>query len=371
MKFKPVLWKKAKADGTRHIKIYIGKDRKKDYYPLNTYVYTDKIGNDYMNWIDGRIANAIEINIKIREALDRFQHLHLTNPGASISEIKNLYDKKDHLDFYSFYEDQFELKKKKISPGTAKSYGQLFGSLRAFSPKLGFEKINYEFLSRYEGFLKESGLQQTTVYRRMKTLKMYVNEAFRMGKIKTNPFHTYKLKDGKANRTFLDKSSLEKIINPKKELNIYESIARDKFLFQCYTGLSYSDLVSLRWSEIREGIIYRERIKTNEPLLIPLIPEAQKLLKKQKKIKGVDLIFSKISNQKYNEFLHAIELKAELTKPLTSHVARHTFATLALDSGVSMAVVSSILGHTNIRTTQIYGKITKSLKEEEMKKLKF
>jgi len=368
MTIKPVLWYKKKSDGTKHIKICLIKDRDKDYYSLNIYTYADKIGSDYMQWIDGRVSNAIHINLKIKEALDKFQLLYLQNPNISIKEIKELYDSEPINDFYEFYENQLDLQKKKISKSTIKTYGQLKESLKSFSPKLGFEKIDYEFLSRYEGFLKESGLRQTTVYKRMKIFKMYVNEAFKMGRIKANPFQSYKLKDGTSNRTFLDKVSLQKIVDCDK-LNKYEDEVRKKFLFQCYTGLSFSDLISLRWSEIRDNAIYRERIKTKEPIIIPLIPEAQQILKNQKK-EG-EYIFSKISNQKYNEFLHCIEDRLEFSIPLTSHVARHTFATLALDSGVSIAVVSSVLGHSNIRTTQIYAKITKRLKVEEMQKLRF
>lgn len=368
IKIKPFLWKKRKGDGTRHIKIYIGKDRDVTYLPLNIYVCCEDLGNDYAQWTPKTVANHIIINSFIRDVMDKLQHLIIMNPEKSILEIKDLYAKKGKEDFYAFYDDQFELKKKKISPETAKSYNQLLASLKEFSPQLGFEKINYEFLSRFEGSLKEKKLQQTTVYKRMKIFKMWVNEAYRMEKIKTNPFHSYKLKDGKSNRTFLDKQALDKIRTENK-LNNYESEARTKFLFQCCTGLSYSDLIDLKWSEIRGNIIYRERIKTKEALIIPLIPEAVEILERSPKDRPN--IFKRISLQKYNEFLHSIEAKCTLAIPLTSHVARHTFATLALDAGISMAVVSSILGHTNIRTTQIYGKITKSLKEQEMKKLKF
>lgn len=366
--FKPMLWNKAKSNGSRHIKIYISENRKKDYFPLKIFVHADKISNNYMNWIDGRVANATHINIKIKEALDRFQHLDLKHPNISIKEIKELYCQKEDSSFYDWYQKEFELRKEKVRSGTAKSYGQLTECLKTFAPDLQFEQINYEFVSRFESYLNTKGLAKTTIYRRMKTLKMYVKEAFRQEKIRKNPFDNYKLRDGKSNRIFLDKKSLDKIVKCKT-LTKYEKEARTKFLFQCYTGLSYSDMISLKWSEIRDNSIIRARLKTDSPLIIPLIPEAMNILKGLKR--RDEYVFSKISNQKYNEFLHAIEARLELPIPLTSHVARHTFATVALESGVSIAVVSSILGHTNIRTTQIYAKITKKLREEEMKKVNF
>ena len=127
-------------------------------------------------------------------------------------------------------------------------------------------------------------------------------------------------------------------------------------MFQCYTGFSYSDFAKFDFErdvENRNGkyIIADRRKKTNEDYYIVLLSPAMKILKKY------NFKLPVISNQQYNIMLKVAAQYAKINKRITTHVARHTFAVFALNNGVSMEVVAKMLGHSNIKTTQIYAKV--------------
>jgi integrase len=120
---------------------------------------------------------------------------------------------------------------------------------------------------------------------------------------------------------------------------------RDCFIFQCYTGLAYSDMASLTIDDIKEDVITKSRAKTDVQFVIPVLPVAKQILERYNYQLPV------ISNQKYNQWL---KLLGELiNKPtLTSHIARHSFATLLLNSGVDMKTISRTLGHSSMKVTE-------------------
>lgn len=113
--------------------------------------------------------------------------------------------------------------------------------------------------------------------------------------------------------------------------------------------------------------IFIKRKKTDVMSYIPLLPIPIQLIGKYQNTKNADLIFSTYTNQKTNEYLKEIAEVCDIHKNLTFHVARHSFATLALSYGVSIESISGMLGHTNITTTQIYAQITKQKIGDEMR----
>jgi site-specific recombinase XerD len=151
---------------------------------------------------------------------------------------------------------------------------------------------------------------------------------------------------------------------------------RDIFLFACYTGLSYIDLYNLSLKNIRKGYdnlqwVYVKRHKTNILSNIPILPAAFSILKKYKKQKNVNRIFPMISNQKMNKALKEISHLCNFNKKLTFHSARHTFATtVTLTNGVPIETVSKMLGHNNIKTTQLYARVIDSKISSDMLKLR-
>nr|WP_321414758.1 site-specific integrase [uncultured Allomuricauda sp.] len=141
---------------------------------------------------------------------------------------------------------------------------------------------------------------------------------------------------------------------------------RDIFIFSCYTGISYIDIVGLTKSNIVIGLddkpwIMADRVKTGTPFKIPLLDQAKKLIEKYQehpRTQGSDAILPRLSNQKLNSYLKEIADLCGIKKNLTFHMARHTFATtVTLSNGVPIETVSKLLGHTKLATTQIYSRV--------------
>ena len=131
---------------------------------------------------------------------------------------------------------------------------------------------------------------------------------------------------------------------------------RDVFVFQTYTCLSYTDLKDFDATKIQEvknmKVYMGKRAKTDQPFTIPLLPPALAILKKYKTELPI------ISNVKYNEYLKVVAQAAGIDKPVSSHWARHTGATLLLNGGTDMRIVSKICGHSSTRITeQVYAKL--------------
>ena len=154
---------------------------------------------------------------------------------------------------------------------------------------------------------------------------------------------------------------------------------KDIFIFSCYTGLAYIDVIQLTPEEIHLGTdgnhwIISSRQKTGSPLRIPILPKAWVIMDRYKnypRSKYNGTIFPVISNQKLNSYLKEVADLCNITKNLTFHLARHTFATtVTLSNGVPIETVSKMLGHTSIKTTQIYARIVDAKISEDMGNLR-
>ena len=195
-----------------------------------------------------------------------------------------------------------------------------------------------------------------TVHNYHKVLRVYLDEAVRHGLLASSPYAQFKERRGPRTSTIRYLTDDERGRLEAADLTGPLDKARDLFVFCCYTGLSYSDMAKLRPQDIETGgdgrrVIVDQRQKTGAPYRITLLPPAIAILDKW----GGTLPM--MSNVKYNYFLKIVATAAHIDKRLTSHMARHTFATWALGRGVSMVVVSKMLGHSSLATTQLYSKV--------------
>lgn len=211
-----------------------------------------------------------------------------------------------------------------------------------------------------------------TAMKTMKTLKTVILYGIKLGVIHSNPYLGVKLHLEPVDRGFLTEEELQSII--KKDFEIDRlGFVRDLFVFSCFTGLSYIDVKKLKADNIvtLNGIewIKMAREKTSTPVSVVLFDGAKCIIKKyENDPKRKDKLFPSMSNQKMNQYLNEIATSCGIKKNITFHMARHTFATLTLSKGVPIESVSRMLGHTNIKTTQIYAKITNKKIEEDMTK---
>lgn len=237
--------------------------------------------------------------------------------------------------------------------------------------------MNFSFTHDYEFFLKTvRKCAHNTTIKYIKNLKTVIYFAIKRGWLLNNPLDRYKGKLERVDKEFLTEKELN-TIETKEFDNERLNEVRDVFVFCCYTGLAYSDVLKLSKKNIVLGInggkqINIKRTKTNTLANIPLLKKPLQLLQKYQDNEFCiyqDKLLPVKSNQKQNAYLKEIQNLCGCNKNLTTHTARHTFATLMLTKGASIESVSSMLGHTNIKTTQIYGKIVEEKVINEMGKI--
>jgi integrase len=193
-----------------------------------------------------------------------------------------------------------------------------------------------------------------------------------------DPFAKFKSSFIKTSREFLTPGELKAIEQKQFSIARLQQV-KELFIFSCYTGLSYIDVMNLTPENISIGIdsnlwLNTNRQKTNNAVRVPLLPKALDMIEKYKthpKALAEGKLFPNISNQRLNSYLKEIADLCEIDKNLTFHLARHTFATtITLTNEVPIETVSKLLGHSSIRTTQIYAKVVEKKVQEDMNMLK-
>lgn len=239
-------------------------------------------------------------------------------------------------------------------------------------------ELKYSFIADFEHYLtaiEESCYNTATKY--LKILKQVAIVAVEQEWIPASPFQTFKCTYEESVRHKLTMQEISDIYLKAFSSERLREV-RDVYIFCCYTGFAYQDVYNLRPTDIVRGIdnelwIIKNRIKTDHPEKVPLLPIALEIIERYKQYpycvqKGRLLPVN--SNQKYNEYLKEIATVCGIRKTLTTHTARHTFATtVTLEHDVPIETVSKMLGHKNIKTTQIYASITDRKISNNMKEL--
>lgn len=247
--------------------------------------------------------------------------------------------------------------------------------LQEFRPGLDFKDITYSFLKDFEVYLREKGNGINTVAKHLRQLRTLVNEAINQGYIHADayPFRKFKIKQERGRHEFLTPDELKKLenleVNDRKLRHVL-----DAFLFCCYVGLRYSDFCQLTPANfIRvngKKWLHFKSIKTGIELRLPL-----HLLFEGKALAILDRYniaeFASLgSNSEVNKCLAQITMMARIKKHVTYHTARHTCATLLIHQGVPITTVQKLLGHTSVKTTEIYSEILSSTILRDLKAVK-
>jgi len=231
--------------------------------------------------------------------------------------------------------------------------------------------VNHQFLSDFEIYLLTvQEYSKNTIVTTMKKFRHIIEVALNKELIHKNPFKEFKLQWQKTNRGYLTQSELETIIDFQFDDKRLEQ-ARDIFVFCAFTGMAHTDVKHLTNKHIQSSFdgklwIRGKRRKTDIEYHIPLMNTPKMILEKYKGKANDDLAIPVFDIVNYNILLKKIAQSCGITKNVSSHLARHTFATLALTKGVSIESVSKMLGHTKISTTQIYARIIDEKVSHEM-----
>lgn len=227
---------------------------------------------------------------------------------------------------------------------------------------ISFKEINHQFITDFEVYLLSTcRCNQNTTAKFIQFLKRMVLVAKNNGWITADPFANYKIRTKKVDRGYLSQQGIYHIMEKKFSTERLDRV-RDIFIFSCFTGLAYIDVKGLSKTNIRTGFdgrlwIMGKREKTGVSYNVPLLDIPKRILEKYEGTLPDDKVLPVLSNQKMNGYLKEIGSICGITKDLTFHLARHTFATFTLTKGVSIESVSKMLGHTDIKTTQIYARI--------------
>jgi len=254
-----------------------------------------------------------------------------------------------------------------LSSETIRTHLALGSKIKKFRPNLSFSEISAHFMDSYKNYLfRALKNNQNTYNKSLVFIKAIMNRAVKDGAIKINPVKEYKIHRVTGIREFLNIRELQKLEDLMKE-DLMPGLRNvlKYFLFACYSGLRYQDIKNLKYGNIESGMITLSMHKTKDRVTIPMINKSKALLGR-----GFpeQRIFKVYANQVTNRYLKELAKKAQIRKKLSFHCSRHTFATVSMELGIPIEYISSLLGHKDLKTTQLYAKILDYKKIEAMKK---
>lgn len=327
-----------------------------------------------------------QLNLIKNQINQVFLYLQINNSEFTVDDIytkfKGNTPKKELgvLEVYELFNIRIQkLIGRDLKKVTYKKYVESLVHLKSFikayfkANDIKLKDLKLNFLNEYEYFLKtQKGLEQSTINKAIQRFRKVIQFALEQEYIDKNPFIGYKAKRLQKEVIYLTDDELKSIENYDFSQTRLQQV-KDLFVFCCYTGLAFKEMSNLKPEHIVKGFdgnmwIKMNREKTSKPLMIPLLPKALYIISKYQ---SEDKLLPIISNQRFNSYLKEIADIVGLKKNLTHHIARKTFAsTVLLFNDVPMEIVSELLGHSKISTTQdYYAKIVNKKLSETMKGL--
>jgi site-specific recombinase XerD len=283
-----------------------------------------------------------------------------------------------------FIDHNSKLKKliqKEFSPLTLQRYDSALKHLKNYCIKqyknefLPIAEVDYKFITGFEYYLKTEALcQHNSSMKHIKALKKIIRIALANDYIRKDPFINYKITYKNVEREYLTDDELKLIIN-KDIGNKRLDLIRDLFVFECYTGIAYKDLATLKKDNIIKDSdgnlwIQLKRGKTGVACRIPIFPLTEDIINKYKlhpEIVVSEKLLPVPTNQKMNAYLKEIASICGINKDLHTHLARHTYATtITLSNGIPIETISKLLGHRKMQTTQIYARVIDKKVEKDI-----
>ena len=346
---------------------------------------------------------------ELQEIFKRFEVAEIMPSPAEVKEAFNNrhgHNEKTELvsadtsnvpsNFYEAFDDFVRVcgRQNDWTHSTFEKFAAVKNHLKNFRSELSFEFFDEEGLTEYVQYLREvREMRNSTVGKQLSFLKCFLRWSFKQGMHNNNAYDTFKpkLKDTQKKIIFLTWEELNRLrefkIPPTKQA--LERV-RDVFLFQCFTGLRYSDVFNLRRSDIKGDHIEVTTVKTSDSLIIELNDHSRAILEKYKDVEfGNDKALPVTTNQKMNDYLKELAELAEINELvrqtyykgnerideltpkyalLGTHAGRHTFICNALALGIPPQVVMKWTGHSDYKAMKPYIDITDDIKASAMSK---
>ena len=347
-----------KGVGTLDIRVYIGRNSRK-YHNLGKFAPTEWETVAHSPEVQAIIKKSEQVLsvmefLKEEMTVDNFNKHYYEEEEQDNSQL-SLAEQSANKDFIAYCEEALAAEDIKI--GTRKHKQVVIDAVKTYGKLRTYGDLTAKNILAFDRWLHNGERSDVTIYGYHKRLKKWVGELARLEEIPRNPYKIVSITRGKCKeRQPLLESELKKMRDADFDGNPKLERVRDLFIFSAYTGLAFCDTQAFDYKQmtVKEGnmtFIDGSRIKTDTQYFTPILAPAMEVLKKY------DFQLPRISNQKANDYLHLIQAQLGIKKPLTFHVARHSFATLALAHDVPIENVARMLGHEDIRTTQIYAKV--------------
>lgn len=383
-----IVYRKDKLNKKNEAPIHfrIIKDRKPTYISTGIMLHQDlwdgenhkvKAKHTHSKRINSLLAN------KFAELQDEVYEHETFEKSLTSKQLRNKIYGQSPTDFFAVAQDVLDIYESEGKVGTHDKCKSIIKKFKSYNENrvIYFQDITFDYLTRYEKYLRTSkGNKTNTVHKDLKFIRRIFNEAIKRDIIEPgiSPFLKYKIKLDKTTKEYLTEAELtkmEKLV--LKEGSLIEC-HRNMFVFASYTGgLRVSDVLKLKWGQFDGTHVHVTIKKTKEQLSIKIPDKALEIIRMYmpKKPKSNDYIFPVLrdgldesdlrlfdnaitsATTLINKNLKIIAERAKITKSISFHISRHTWATLALNKGVAIEKVSKIMGHAQIKETQIYAKI--------------
>jgi site-specific recombinase XerD len=340
------------------------------------------------NRMTGKSRHSLSVNDKIEkyiEKIDGYYDEILNDLGYITAElVKNALEGIGRKETYLLKLFKEHNEEYKLRVGVDRSEDTYIKYQRSYDRLLDFIRYKYEnedfllrrltlsFIEDYDFYLRnDRNMANNTISDHITHLKKIISRAIKQGTLNKNPFFGYKHQQTEMVCRYLEPDELERIMQTHISS---ESLCyiRDIFVFACFTGLAYVDLCNLSEENLKEGAngklwICIERQKSKTDCNIPLMKLPLQIIEKYRYLRNGGKLFKTVSSGSLSNYFRKLEALCNV-KHITFHMARHTFGTqITLSQGVSIASISKMLGHTSIKTTQIYAKVTGQKVNEDMK----
>lgn len=357
--------KQAKKDGTGTIEVRVISDRRAYYISTGVRIREREwragmiINRPDAQSLNDRIAIICQIiDTEVNRCIEANLAINTENLKNKVWSVKDTMS--NEPSFLDWLDHQTEILN--LSAGTIKHYVTLHTRLTEYGKIKRWGDLTTENISEFDAWLHKRKLSNgeaitdAAVYKYHKCLKAILNRAVMFDKIDKNPYDRLKFKRGESeNIEYLTEDEMKAIEKLKVPKGTQIETARDLFVFQMYTGLSYSDTQAFDFSQYKKvkgkWINIGERVKTGVAYVSSLLPPAVAVLEKY------GWTVPKIDNADYNHLLKVIGTMADIPTKMHTHLARHTFATYMLRQGVKVENLQRMLGHKNIRQTMRYAKV--------------
>ena len=369
---------KLNRQGTALVQIEAKLNQRNIYLTTNIYlqpVHWDKSTAQVINH-----PQAIELNAMLFEFIIHLQAIELSfwkrGIQPTLALLRDAVRKKApaSITFLAFARASIESSDKR--PNTKENLLSTVTQLEQFRPGLDFADLTYTMLKDFESWLREQGKGVNTVAKHLRQLRTLCNEAINDGYMPADayPFRKFKIRQEKGKHEFLTPDELRRLESVVLTDGRHRHVL-DSFLFCCYTGLRYSDFAALKTPNLvlinRKRWLCLKMMKTNIEIKLPLaLLFDGKALEVIDRYQSVEEMAAIPSNCETNRLLSEIGKLAGVKKHFTYHTARHTCATLLVHQGVPITTVQKVLGHTSVKTTQIYSEVLSDTIVRDLKSIR-